>query len=450
MLNSDTLKVTGVDSKGYGKVYKVAMRDTGITLTAKALLAYLCAYAGRGTSAFPKREKVLRDMNLNKDTFCKHMKLIEDAGYILCHKTTTGTVYEIKTSIMDVNGTEMELKSAGYGTIPKMVVLDTNLSIKAKGLYAYLCSFSGAGKEAWPKVGTITRDLDISKNSLRKYMGELELHGYVSVNQKVDNGRFAANLYTLNDYIRVHSVTDKVESKATEDNFHEASFGADEFAERVETYVESVGNYVENPVYSFDVQPPLSGIAMYENTMPQNFWQRNTNNNPTNNNNSFHELSEVENIHAPTHARDDVKEPCVPPMTKTEVKELINYIAIYSECIAWAGIKDTLGHFTRSDDKEQFIKQSKRVLDELTHQVFLFFKQKEKSVRVGEDIYSLDELRDWFVSYATVEDLSYLCVETADKGSEVSCLKKYFKTCVINLAIKSKEANSASCCAPTG
>ena len=51
--------------------------------------------------------------------------------------------------------------SKGYGTVPKLVMQDLNLSIEAKAIYSYLCSFAGAGKTAFPSVELIKSDLGI-------------------------------------------------------------------------------------------------------------------------------------------------------------------------------------------------------------------------------------------------------------------------------------------------
>jgi len=47
-----------IDSRGYGKIYKAIMRNQALPLLAKTIYAYFCAYAGNGTKAFPKRDKI--------------------------------------------------------------------------------------------------------------------------------------------------------------------------------------------------------------------------------------------------------------------------------------------------------------------------------------------------------------------------------------------------------
>ena len=71
----------------------------------------------------------------------------------------------------------------GYGSIPKMVMLDQDLDIKAKAVYAYFCSYTGAGDSCFPSRSKICGDLKISKDSLSKYMKQLADNGYLVIEQ---------------------------------------------------------------------------------------------------------------------------------------------------------------------------------------------------------------------------------------------------------------------------
>lgn len=73
------------------------------------------------------------------------------------------------------------------------------ISIKAKALYAYFCSFTGAGFSCFPSQQKICFDLEISKDSLNKYIRELKEAGFIDVEQEKENGRFSRNVYTLSD-----------------------------------------------------------------------------------------------------------------------------------------------------------------------------------------------------------------------------------------------------------
>jgi hypothetical protein len=88
--------------------------------------------------------------------------------------------------------------SEGYGIIAKKVMRDQELSIGAKALYSYICSFAGAGESAWPGRETICKELGITKNTFAKYLNELKKENYVSVSQrKNEKGIFSYNVYTL-------------------------------------------------------------------------------------------------------------------------------------------------------------------------------------------------------------------------------------------------------------
>ena len=91
------------------------------------------------------------------------------------------------------------INSQGYGTVPKVVMQSQEISISAKAVYAYFCSFTGAGHSCFPSQYKICSDLEISKNSLSKYIRELKEAGFVEVEQEKVNGKFSRNVYTLTD-----------------------------------------------------------------------------------------------------------------------------------------------------------------------------------------------------------------------------------------------------------
>lgn len=86
----------------------------------------------------------------------------------------------------------------GYGIIYKKVMRDPNLAIQAKAIYAYICSFAGAGDTAYPGAELICKELDINKDTYFKYLGQLKEAGYIEVSkQPQEYGRFAKNIYTI-------------------------------------------------------------------------------------------------------------------------------------------------------------------------------------------------------------------------------------------------------------
>ena len=95
------------------------------------------------------------------------------------------------------------INSQGYGTVPKIVMQDRNLNITAKALYAYFCSYTGAGNTCFPTRKKICYDLGISTDTFTKYLKELTDREYLIIEQKRNDstGRFLHNVYTLPDTI---------------------------------------------------------------------------------------------------------------------------------------------------------------------------------------------------------------------------------------------------------
>ena len=99
------------------------------------------------------------------------------------------------TDVLRIQG----VNAAGYGIIPKLVMQDQRLTRDAKAIYAYMCSFAGAGDTAFPSTKKICHDLGFAKiETMVKHRRQLEKCGDIKVEQERDsNGKFARNIYTL-------------------------------------------------------------------------------------------------------------------------------------------------------------------------------------------------------------------------------------------------------------
>lgn len=85
----------------------------------------------------------------------------------------------------------------GYGIIPKLVMKDKELSVEAKSIYAYFCSYAGAGNTAFPSVELICSDLNMSDKRFRRHREVLVEKGYLKIRRyRTENG-FSKNVYTL-------------------------------------------------------------------------------------------------------------------------------------------------------------------------------------------------------------------------------------------------------------
>lgn len=103
------------------------------------------------------------------------------------------------------------INSLGFGIIPKLVMQDKRLTIQAKAIYSYFCSYAGAGRTAFPGREKIVSDLKISKDSYYKHFNLLKKYGYVqTVQEKSKDGTFRNNIYTLMETLPYPKKTDTV------------------------------------------------------------------------------------------------------------------------------------------------------------------------------------------------------------------------------------------------
>lgn len=79
---TDILRVKGINAQGFGTIAKLVMKDRRITAQAKAIYAYISAYAGSGTTAFPSVELMCEDLGMKDETLLKHRRQLEQCGYL--------------------------------------------------------------------------------------------------------------------------------------------------------------------------------------------------------------------------------------------------------------------------------------------------------------------------------------------------------------------------------
>lgn len=106
-----------------------------------------------------------------------------------------GTVIHVNWA--DVLRTE-GINAKGYGLLPKYPMIDTDLTLTAKTIYAYLCSLSGNGESTYPSVETIKSHLGFGKKAYESNFKQLLDAGYViRQKQRGERSRFDHNLYIL-------------------------------------------------------------------------------------------------------------------------------------------------------------------------------------------------------------------------------------------------------------
>lgn len=99
------------------------------------------------------------------------------------------------------------IQSKGFGIVPKLVMQDQRLTIQAKAIYAYFCSYAGNGTTAFPSRSKILFDLSISKDTYYKHFNLLKQYGYIKVEQTHQGGKLSRNVYTLMQVVPVAEVS---------------------------------------------------------------------------------------------------------------------------------------------------------------------------------------------------------------------------------------------------
>ena len=88
-------------------------------------------------------------------------------------------------AILNLNGEKVF--KAPFGVISTRVMRDKQLTIQAKALCAYLCSFTSVGYTWLPDIKIMCSELNISRNEFYKYRAELIEHGYIEIENEDNN-----------------------------------------------------------------------------------------------------------------------------------------------------------------------------------------------------------------------------------------------------------------------
>lgn len=142
------------------------------------------------------------------------------------------------------------LQSYGYGIVSQLVTKDRDISVAAKGVYAYLVSCAGNDKQTYPSQEKMCYDLNIKNvKTLRKYIKELQSKGFIRIVKTKKNNIQYRNVYLIAMDTRSIEVwkrqfkegieADEAETleKPKKDNKKDLSVGADKPIEKTSTEI---------------------------------------------------------------------------------------------------------------------------------------------------------------------------------------------------------------------
>ncbi|MCC0684059.1 helix-turn-helix domain-containing protein [Clostridioides sp. ZZV14-6345] len=91
-------------SDGYGISPKYLMKNPEIPIQSKAIYAYLASYTGNKKYCHPTIETICKDLNINRSTLNKYLKILKEKGFIRVYRIQNednlykNNVYEIVMS----------------------------------------------------------------------------------------------------------------------------------------------------------------------------------------------------------------------------------------------------------------------------------------------------------------------------------------------------------------
>lgn len=91
--------------------------------------------------------------------------------------------------------------AAGFGVIPRAVMVDPALNVSAKVIYAYYCAMAGGGQGSFQKRKEIIRILGVGRATYYRNFSGLMNYGYISAEQNsAKAGEMAVNVVELLEF----------------------------------------------------------------------------------------------------------------------------------------------------------------------------------------------------------------------------------------------------------
>lgn len=442
----DLLRVEGVNFKGFGIIPKLIMFDRDLSLEAKAIYAYFASYAGNGTSSFPGRDYILKQLKVSKKGYYGHYNQLIREGYIKVEKNKSNHgAFTKNTYILVSNPPNVEkiknkfninretikftgIKSLGYGIIPKAVMIDERLTIKSKGIYAYFASYTGSGNSSFPKRDNILFHLNITESTYYTHYNKLIELNYLTKKQRKING-----MLSINDYFLV-------------DNPEELIIEEDLYLEEIQTLKkhdtdETTDNtaFIPHPKKEDTVNDDISLPYPKKEYTEKEYAEKEYAEKEDTNSNSIN-INNINKI-IPSFQEENERMNELEKTIEEIEKELVNNGIPYYYCKDKKLIEKTIKHITqyehlkksyRDPAKEEIYEMSlKCLIDMVTTKDYTYYKGSKLN-------YSkvLDMVNE-FIKADNIFSLTYLFENFVDKYIEISqeyeikSYEKHMKSCLI-------------------
>lgn len=204
---------------GYGLVFKSVMKDTNLSIEAKALHSYLSAYAGSDGAAFPSVKLICHELNVSERRFKKYRKELESYGYLKVERKRqevgfSKNIYYISTNpvsyqfvpLQSVPLQSVPLQNVGT-TINSNTINSNTSNSDNKGDLPKSQNSKGTKKEPLPKSNG-SKNVENVYEEIISYLNQKARKSFKPTSkatQKLINGRIDDG-YTLKDFKHVIDV----------------------------------------------------------------------------------------------------------------------------------------------------------------------------------------------------------------------------------------------------
>ena len=151
----------------YGIVDFKTITNKSLSIQARAIYCYLSCYANKNHTAFPCRERILKELGISKNGYYKHYHQLED-----------NCIMSIERSRCKNNKYHLFFRKLAhtqkFGFAHKDIMTNPNISLAAKVVFTYITAYCPPGRIWHFKKSQIMDELGISSYLLAKALKELE------------------------------------------------------------------------------------------------------------------------------------------------------------------------------------------------------------------------------------------------------------------------------------
>ena len=163
----------GIFKQGFGFSPKLLMKDSSVSIEAKAIYAYLSSYAGAGMSSFPSVGLICHELGISRQRYNKHRKLLEEKGYLTVtqERVENGfskNIYQLNTEVM--------LENVTLRNVTTQNVTSQNLTINSNNN-----NNNNVNSKSDIKPLSCKQDVDAVERSLIEYLNSLAGRNYKPV-----------------------------------------------------------------------------------------------------------------------------------------------------------------------------------------------------------------------------------------------------------------------------